>query len=114
MNDERVRRTDSVRVKLSPDMLDRVERMAADYGMPAATFCAFAVGDFVRRSEQQAQLGRMAVMDASRRVGDQIGNIGDDKLEKIFGPMIAEITKAITARQVVLPLDQGESGTDSD
>jgi len=111
MSEDRVKRTDSVRVKLSPEMLDRVEKMAADYGMPSATFCAFAVGDFVRRSEQQAQLGRMAVMDAARRSGDAM-DFSDERLERIFSSMLPEIAK-MAAEDKRLTLDQGEAGEDS-
>jgi hypothetical protein len=100
-----------VRVKLSPEMLDRVEKMAADYGMPSATFCAFAVGDFVRRSEQQAQLGRMAVMDAARRSGDAM-DISDERLERIFSAMLPEIAK-MAAEDKRLTLDQEEADKDS-
>lgn len=111
MIEDRVKRTDSVRVKLSPEMLDRVEKMAADYGMPAATFCAFAVGDFVRRSEQQAQLGRMAVMDAARRSGDAM-DLSDERLERIFSSILPEIAK-IAAEDKRLTLDQEEADKDS-
>lgn len=61
MTAEQIRRTDSVRVKLSPDMLSRVEKLAADFGMPPATFCAFAVADFVNRHDQNQRLARQAV-----------------------------------------------------
>jgi len=108
MIEERVKRTDSVRIKLSPEMAERVEKMAAEYGMPSATFCAFAVGDFVRKSEHQAMLGRMAVMDASRRMGDQFD---EATVEKMIHAMIPAMAQA--AQQGSLTFDQEEAGKDS-
>lgn len=90
-----VLRTDSVRVKLAPEMLARVEKLADDFGMPTATLCAFAVASWVRTTEQQAQLARMAVLDASRRVGDNL-QMSDDQMEKIFGPMVAQIAQQLS------------------
>lgn len=103
---EENRRTDSIRVRLSPEMMERFENLAKRYGMPPATLCAFAVARFVQQEENNMQLTRMAVMDASRRAGDQF-DLDDDKLEKLFGPMVAEIAKAAAAQQL-LPLDRGE------
>lgn len=101
--DDRVKRTDSVRVKLSPEMADRVEKMAAEYGMPSATFCAFAVGDFVRRAEHQAQLGRMAVMDAARRTGDAFDDAAVEKMMMAMLPHLAALS------QPNLPLEHEEA-----
>lgn len=101
--DERVKRTDSVRVKLSPEMSDRVEKMASEFGMPSATFCAFAVGDFVRRSEQQQSLTRMAVLDASRRSGDVID---EAVLQRIIEGMAPHLPALM---QPNLPLEHGEA-----
>ena len=33
------RRTDSIRVRLAPEMMERFENLASRYGMPPATLC---------------------------------------------------------------------------
>lgn len=92
MEDQAIRRTDSIRVKLAPNMLERVEALAGNFGMPTATLCAFAVASWVRQQEQSASLARMAVMDTSKRIGDSM-DFSDEKMEKIFGPLLAEVVK---------------------
>jgi predicted transcriptional regulator len=89
-----VLRTDSVRVKLAPDMLERVEKLASDYGMPTATLCAFAVAEWVRTQERQHALARMAVLDASRRLGAEF-DMSDERLEKVLGPALTAAMSAI-------------------
>lgn len=85
----RNRRIDSIRVRLSPEMMERFENLASRYGMPPATLCAFAVARFVQQEETNAQLARMVVLDASRRSGDRLEEVfSEDNLEKIFGPML--------------------------
>lgn len=75
MNDTTTRRTDNVRVKLAPDMMERLERMASNYGMPTATLCAFAIAEWVAGKENSLALGRMAVMDIGRKVGGQVAGL---------------------------------------
>lgn len=79
-----VLRTDSVRVKLSPDMLKRVEQLAVDYCMPVATLCAFAVAEWVRGQDRQASLSRMAALDMSKRALAMF-DMSDERMEKVFG-----------------------------
>ena len=90
-----VLRTDSVRVKLSPDMLKRVEQLAVDYCMPTATLCAFAVAEWVRGQDRQSSLSRMAALDMSKRALAMF-DFSDEKLEKVLGPMIAQIAQQMT------------------
>ena len=69
------RRTDSIRVRLAPEMMERFENLASRYGMPPATLCAFAVARFVQQEETNAQLTRMAVNGTHRKSGQFfIGN----------------------------------------
>lgn len=49
MSDSIKKRTDSIRVRLSPDMMEKFETLSVDYGMPMATLGAFAIANFVRR-----------------------------------------------------------------
>lgn len=93
-----IRRTGDVRIKLAPEMLARLEAMATSYGMPGATFAAFAIADFINRQDQQVKLSRMAVMDMARNVG-----VDDDMLERALAAALPGISKALG--QENLPLD---------
>lgn len=99
------RRTDSIRVRLSPDMMGRFEAIAARYGMPPATLCSFAVAEFVQKQEAAVSLSRMAVMDASRKASEAF-NFSDEQLEKILGPTLEATMRAMLPAQP--PLDLGE------
>lgn len=75
MNDP-IRRTDTVKIKLAPEILARLEEQARAYGFPPSTMCAYAVADWLQRQEANAQLARTAVMHATRNMGiteEQIG-----------------------------------------
>lgn len=69
---ESVRRTGDCRIKLSPDMLKRLEMTADMYGMPSATLAAFALAEWLNQKEHQLSLSRMAVMDIGRKVGGAV------------------------------------------
>lgn len=69
VTNENIRRTDSIRVKLSPEMLSRVEALSADYGMPPATFAAFALADFVRRNDFNQKITRQAAALMVKQLG---------------------------------------------
>ena len=106
------RRTDSIRVRLSPDMMERFDVLASRYGMPPATLCAFAVARFVQSEEANAQLTRMAVLDASRKSADNVNAVfSEENIEKALGPLFKSImeqiqpdlSKALLQRS--LPLD---------
>ena len=106
------RRTDSIRVRLSPDMMERFENLASRYGMPPATLCAFAVARFVQTEETNAQLTRMAVLDASRKSADNVNAVfSEENIEKALGPVFKSIIEQIqpdlskALHQRSLPLD---------
>ena len=101
---ESVRRTGDCRVKLAPSMMERLEKLADLYGMPSATFAAFAIADYINRHENSQRMARMAVMDVSRQAGETL-NLTDEQMEKVFGPMLAEMAKQQALTQQNLPLD---------
>ncbi len=93
--DQQNRRTDSIRVRLSPEMMGQFEDLASRYGMPSATLCAFAVARFVQQENANVQLARMAVLDISRRAG--IGmDMTDEQMERVFSPMLAQLVKEMS------------------
>lgn len=103
---EPIRRTDTVKIKLSPEILARLEDQARAFGMPPSTLCAFAVADWLNRQDQNQKLARMAVMDATRNaLPDQ-----EDMLKALEAAMPA-MYRAL--QQENLPLDGAASGQDA-
>lgn len=70
-SEQAVARTDSVRLKLSPDMVARLERLAEAYGMPLSTLGAFALAEWVVGKENNVRLTREAVMGVGALLGGQ-------------------------------------------
>lgn len=97
-----IRRTGDVRIKLAPEMLARLEAMATAYGMPGATFAAFAIADFINRQDNNNKLSRMAVMDVAR---NSVPN--QEMQERVLAAAIASAQKALA--QENLPLDHVET-----
>ena len=105
---ESVRRTGDCRIKLAPSMMARLESLAESYGMPSATFAAFAIADYINRHETNQKIVRMAAIDASRQMGETM-SLTDAQMEKVFGPMIVEIAKQQALTQQNLPLEHVEA-----
>lgn len=61
--DQEIKRTDSVRVRLSPDMMERLEKISANLGMPPSTVAAMAVGMYVIEQERTIVLDRIMTED---------------------------------------------------
>jgi len=99
------KRTDSIRVRLSPEMMERFEKLASRYGMPPATLCAFAVARFVQSEESNFSNARMAILDATRRAGE---NINDEQIEALLLRGLPGLAQALS--QPNLPLD-GEAAS---
>ena len=92
------KRTDSIRVRLAPEMLERFEDIAKRYGMPPATLGAFAIAKFVQHEENSVSAARTAVMEMTRRFGDE--TLDGGKFDQ-------SITATLTAmiQNGLLPLD---------
>lgn len=54
-DDQANKRTDSMRVRLSPEMMQRFQAIAADFGMAPSTLAAFAIVSFVRMHEPSSK-----------------------------------------------------------
>ena len=70
-----LRRTGDCRVKLDPDMLERLEKLAKAYGFPVATMAAMAIGEWVNGKEQSAAHQRMLMVDVGRRIAGDLGQM---------------------------------------
>jgi len=87
---------------LDPALLARLEAMATDYGMPAATFAAFAVADFMERQKANRAALRLGVIEAARRAELKLS---DDQLERLFAPMLSALVKELAPDSALL-IDQ--------
>jgi predicted transcriptional regulator len=93
--DSTVARTDSVRIKLSPDMVERLEKLALAYGMPVSTMGAFAVADFINRQENNQELTQKAVMEGTRTMFAGFNEQSIEKaIERALPALVAEISKS--------------------
>lgn len=100
------KRTGSMRIRLSPEMLERFEALAKRYGMPPSTLAAFAIARFV----QSEEMNRMVVMDTARQ---QVKALDDDRMQRMFGPLLESMVTAAQSGQLNGLFDQlrGEDET---
>lgn len=103
---EKVRRVEKVAIMFSPEMKERIDKIAVAFGMPPSTICSFAVASWVQSQENQLAMARMAVMQIARQTGEKID--GYD-LDKVLQPMIVEMAKQQGDPQGLLPLDPESS-----
>lgn len=100
--DQTIARTDSVRIKLAPEMVERLERLASSYGMPVSTMGAFALADWINKQEQQRRLTEHAVVEATRST---MANFGGSDIEKFLTPdlllRIAQAEKAASSAPAI-------------
>lgn len=61
--DQTSKRSESVRVRLESEMMQRLAKVAADFGMSPSTLAAFAVANFVREQERTVVLDRIMTED---------------------------------------------------
>lgn len=91
------RRTEEVRVKLAPALASEFSEIAKARGLLPATLAAVALGEYVEKYRQNAQIARMVAIDASKRMSEYamseeaIGKaiaqaLSDPKLVEIFAP----------------------------
>lgn len=103
------KRTGSIRVRLSPEMMDRFESLSKSYGMPPATLCAFAVAQFVQTEENKTRLTRMAVLNASRHHNESVDSfLTDENMQRIFGGMLPGLQAAMQSQSIPLDDDASE------
>lgn len=88
-------RTESVRVKLAPQMTVKLEEMAIEYGMPTSTLAAFAISQWIIEQDRKLKFTKMAVMDASKRMADSFSGEGLEKaMEKALPAVVLALAEA--------------------
>lgn len=93
-----MQRTEALRLKLAPEMMERLQRCATSFGMPEATVAAFAVADFLNRQEMQVNAVRMAALDMSRRASADFAS--DDVLDKAFERVMPALLAQLNVEQL--------------
>lgn len=76
-----IKRSDALRVKVSPEMNDRINRLSALLGLPPSTLAALAVGQWVANQERALGAAERMV-DA---IGQQVGEGFGEELKKQIG-----------------------------
>jgi predicted transcriptional regulator len=81
------RRVDSIRVRLSDDMMKRFEFLASRFGMPPATLAAFAIARFVTTEENNHTFQR----DAVSQMADKMGALDFDSpaFDKVMASVVS-------------------------
>lgn len=78
------KRSVEVRVKLAPGLADEFGAIAGGKGLLPATLAAVALGEYVEKYRQNAQLQRMVAVDMSKRMAESSLN------EEVLGKAIAD------------------------
>lgn len=68
------RRSEEVRVKLSPALATEFAAIAEGRGLLPATLAAVALGEYVEQWRMEVQLQRMVALDGSKRMADTMFN----------------------------------------
>lgn len=64
------RRSEEIRVKLSPDLAAEFSGIAGGRGLLPATLAAVALGEYVERYRREVSVQRMVALDMSKRMSD--------------------------------------------
>jgi hypothetical protein len=76
-----IKRSDTLRVKVSPDMAERITRLSVILSLPPSTLAALAVGTWVANQERALGAAERMV-DA---IGQQFGGEMGEELKKQMG-----------------------------
>lgn len=96
-----IRRTGDLRVKLDPTMLSRLENIAKEYGMPPATYAAFALAEHVITRDQKAAAARSTLLSLQKNLGETFTPAEMEKL--VSASLQAGMNVALSQKN--LPLD---------
>lgn len=75
----RIKRDDSVRVSVTPETKERLQRIADAFGMPAATIAGVAIGQYIAQQERALSL----VEHMTDKMADSVGGALGEQL-KLF------------------------------
>ena len=100
------RRTEEVRVKLAPALASEFSEIAKARGLLPATLAAVALGEYVEKYRQNAQIARMVAVDASKRMSEWSMNeeaLGKAIAQALSDPKLVEIFVGATGPEAEKP-----------
>ena len=84
-------RTDSIRVRLSADLMERFEVIASRYGIAPATLATFAIAQFVHQEDYKIRVVDMAVSGMSELFNELFSG---DTIDRIVQPVLQNFLKS--------------------
>jgi len=92
-------RTESVRVKLAPQMTVKLEEMAVEYGMPTSTLAAFAISQWIIDQDRRLKLMKISAVEASRKMAESFSG---ETMEKALVAALPAMVKAMASEGMEL------------
>jgi predicted transcriptional regulator len=68
----KVTRDETLRIKVAPDILRRLEQLALRFGLPSSTLAAYAVAQWLAQQEQGANVAQAVAKEIGGHAGDVI------------------------------------------
>lgn len=68
----KVTRDETLRIKVAPDILRRLESLALRFGLPSSTLAAYAVAQWLAQQEQGANVAQAIAKEIGGHAGDVI------------------------------------------
>ena len=68
----RVTRDETLRIKVAPDIVRRLEALATRFGLPSSTLAAYAVAQWLAQQEQGANIAEAVAKEIGGHAGDVI------------------------------------------
>ena len=73
----RVTRDETLRIKVAPDIVRRLEALAVRFGLPSSTLAAYAVAQWLAQQEQGANIAEAIAKEVGGQAGDVIRKLID-------------------------------------
>lgn len=84
-------RTESIRLRLAPDLMSRFDALSQRYGMTPSTMAAFVVGQWVKAQEDQARMSQIALMDIARKMAVDVSDANIAQFVDAMAPALGAL-----------------------
>jgi len=71
----RVTRDETLRIKVAPDILRRLEALALRFGLPSSTLAAYAVAQWLSQQEQGANVAQAVAKEIGGHAGEMLRDL---------------------------------------
>lgn len=71
---DRIKRGDDLRMKVAPEINERLFKIAQIYGLPPSTLAALAVGQWVAQQERTLMMTESMANAVGQQMGDAVAN----------------------------------------